>query len=720
MQELPTTDDLFRETPLCPDFAQMYKYLTVGELPDDDSAARRLTLEASNYVVHEGVLLHLFTPRTKRLDRANAVIRQVCVPRRYRPDIARALHDENCHVGFDRLYSTARLRYYFPGMYTFLHDHVRTCMKCQTAKRPIHPGQAPVGALPVVPPGARWIADFHGPFRESNNRKFTMTIIDSASLWPELIAVPDVSAETVVQTLFDSVISRYGWPKEIALQTDNGSGFVARLTSLFCKTFNIKQHFSTAYHPQSQSKVEAFADTIHKSLRVLCAKQSDWSKHLSAVAMSYRASATTSLGFGRPFKFAIDQSLSTPEALASNPEAYATEIKPKLDILSQLAMQNARESADKHRERANKNASEPAYEIGDKVLLYNPVTRKNESAKLTVRYTGPFLITDVDERRNYSLQLLSTGKDLRRPVHVSRLRLLLQLDNDYRVQQCRQQTAVYEVRTDVRGLRIRVQTNDPLEQAVDAIAVSVDEQLRPTGEADQLVCDRAGPEVQQECSDKASAQPRPKVVVTAAGGITSAKQLLLAINTQPDRGAAATCDSVTYEALCTADRQPGIKTLLLLFPNTNVQEQNLWQFAMSTVQAAKQFERDTKDQHGELNCIIFSCKSLLHVDVLGNVLKQAFQVPDDDQLAEPLGLELLENKDSQPVATDKADSELKPTDEWYAVKRIIKQRKRKNKVQYLVEWEGSTENTWVNRSDISDFAVQAYLASRKHKKRRAQ
>ena len=383
-------------------------------------------------------------------------------------------------------------------------------------------------------------------------------------------------------------------------------------------------------------------------------------------------------------------------------------------------MQNARESSDKHRERANKNASEPAYEIGDKVLLYSPVTRKNDSAKLTVRYTGPFLITDVDERRNYSLQLLSTGKDLRRPVHVSRLRLLLQLDNDYRVQQCRQQTAVYEVRTDVRGLRIRVQTNDPLEQEVDAIAVSVDEQLRPTGEADQLVCDRAGPEVQQECSDKASAQPRPKVVVTAAGGITSAKQLLLAINTQPDRGAAATCDSVTHEALCTADRHPGIKTLLLLFPNTNVQEQSLWQFAGSTVEAVKQFERDTKDQHGELNCIIFSCKSLLHVDVLGNVLKQAFQVPDDDQLAEPLGLELLENKDSQPVATDKADSELKPTDEWYAVKRIIKQRKRKNKVQYLVEWEGSTENTWVNRSDISDFAVQAYLASRKHKKRRAQ
>jgi transposase InsO family protein len=532
VQQLPTTADLTTELPQCPGFGALYAYLASGQLPIDDADARRVVLQAEDYVLEDGVLLHLFKPRTKRLDRANA-IRQVCIPRCFRQEVARALHDDNCHIGSDRLYSTARLRSYFPDMYAFLREHVRTCLKCQIAKRPIHPGQVPVGALPLGPPCLRWVGDFHGPFPQSNGHRYILAFIDSTSLWPELCAVPNTSAETVVQALFDCVISRYGWPLEIALQTENGSGFTAKLTALFCKTFNVKQHFSTAYHPQSQSRVEAFADTIHKSLRVLCKKQTDWSKHLSAVAMAYRASATTSLGlsphevlFGRAFKFAIDHSLAISELVSSNPQVYAAEIKPKLEILSYLAMQNARESADKHRERANERATEPTFKVGDQVLVYNPVTRKNDSAKLTVRYVGPYVATDVDDRRNYRLQLLSTGKPLKRAVHASRLRPLIQLDNDYRIQQRKQETTVYEARTNIRRMQITVRIGDPLEQTADALVVSINEQVQPIGEASRLICEKAGCTIERtELADR-GVQPLSGILPTPAGQLTSVKQIL--------------------------------------------------------------------------------------------------------------------------------------------------------------------------------------------------
>jgi transposase InsO family protein len=115
----------------------------------------------------------------------------------------------------------------------------------------------PVCELPVVPPGATWVGDFCGPFPESNRHKYILVFIDSASLWSELCAVPYTSAETILQTLFDCVISRYGWPKEKALKTDNGSGFIPKLTKLFCKTFSVRQNFSTAYHhnPNQKSKL---------------------------------------------------------------------------------------------------------------------------------------------------------------------------------------------------------------------------------------------------------------------------------------------------------------------------------------------------------------------------------------------------------------------------------------------------------------------------------
>ena len=65
--------------------------------------------------------------------------------------------------------------------------------------------------------------------------------------------------------------------------------------------------------------------------------------------------------FARPFRFAIDYHLATPEALASSPQVYITEIKPKLDILSHLAMENSRESADKQRFRVNEGLNFPPF-----------------------------------------------------------------------------------------------------------------------------------------------------------------------------------------------------------------------------------------------------------------------------------------------------------------------------------------------------------------------
>jgi len=89
-----------------------------------------------------------------------------------------------------------------------------------------------------------------------------------------------------VQSLFDCIISRWGFPKQIDLQSDNGSGFIAKLTDLCYRTFGITQYFSTPYRPQPQCKVESHAKIIHQTSKILCNKQQDWSKHLSPIVQS--------------------------------------------------------------------------------------------------------------------------------------------------------------------------------------------------------------------------------------------------------------------------------------------------------------------------------------------------------------------------------------------------------------------------------------------------
>lgn len=76
--QLRVTDGSAYRTQLeCPDFALMWRYLRAGSLPANNAAARRITLEANDYVVLDERLYHLYSPRTNNIQRASAVMRQL-------------------------------------------------------------------------------------------------------------------------------------------------------------------------------------------------------------------------------------------------------------------------------------------------------------------------------------------------------------------------------------------------------------------------------------------------------------------------------------------------------------------------------------------------------------------------------------------------------------------------------------------------------------------
>jgi hypothetical protein len=282
-------------------------------------------------------------------------------------------------------------------MYTFLHDFVTSCLDCQRCKREVHPNTTPIGSLKLSQPGTRYSIDYHGPFCESNGNKYILAIICTTSGWVELIATSDCKAETVIEALYNNIITRFGVPRGLSFQFDSANYFRSKLNRFFCNTFGVTQTFSVPYRPQANSKVELLATTLNQSLRILCKKQTDWSMHLQAVAWSIRAS-DNSLGlspfeimFGRKMELPIDVAL-TPEQMLSHTDEYIKYISPKIEIFNQLAEQNAGDNGYRQRIKINKNARIPDLKIGQKVLLYNPNTKVGETAKLKVRYTGPFLI----------------------------------------------------------------------------------------------------------------------------------------------------------------------------------------------------------------------------------------------------------------------------------------------------------------------------------------
>jgi hypothetical protein len=78
----PDVFDVRAALPSCVDFGSMYSYLQGGKLPEDEKAARRLTYESENFILEDGLLWLLNTPRTRQLDRAYAFIKR-CVFSRF-------------------------------------------------------------------------------------------------------------------------------------------------------------------------------------------------------------------------------------------------------------------------------------------------------------------------------------------------------------------------------------------------------------------------------------------------------------------------------------------------------------------------------------------------------------------------------------------------------------------------------------------------------------
>ena len=98
----------------CPDYKPIFEYIEEGILPQDEKTARKIVFESEQFIIDDGTLYHLFHPRTKRMDEIVPIVKQLCIPRSLREELMVAYHDNNCHVGQERLYNSLKMKILVP------------------------------------------------------------------------------------------------------------------------------------------------------------------------------------------------------------------------------------------------------------------------------------------------------------------------------------------------------------------------------------------------------------------------------------------------------------------------------------------------------------------------------------------------------------------------------------------------------------------------------
>lgn len=400
----------------CEDLRPILEYLRDDIVPENQLKARKVIAEADSYVINDNILYHFMTVRNKTVPRPLRQEKQLAVPSALRTDILRAYHDApgGSHLGFDKTYQSIRLKYYWPKMYSDIHEYIKTCDQCQKATRDYNPKKAPLNPLPTGEFFSRLHMDILGPLTTTKEGfKYILLVVDSCTGWVEGFPLASQDAETIANTLFSQIISRYGAPHSIT--SDRGANFLSAIVQALCELFSITRHKTSAYHPASNGRVEVMNSVIAKSLRALCAeKQTDWAKHLPGILMGLRLTPNAStkcspyfMVFGRQMRLPIDCSLIPKDNIPKTVKQYIDEIKENIETSQQIAKVNLAESKEKQKEYHDRKAEIPNYRIGDKVLLKNHKTKKGESQKLTAKYKGPYIIVAYGPHYTYKLKRVS-------------------------------------------------------------------------------------------------------------------------------------------------------------------------------------------------------------------------------------------------------------------------------------------------------------------------
>ena len=241
------------------------------------------------------------------------MIKQLVVPKNDRISLLKSYHDVMLgggHQGLDQTYGHLLMKYYWPKMYSDVSKYVATCEVCQRVKK-TRAQPPPLTPVPVVGIFKRWHMDFLSLKLTPDGYRYLLLFVDSSSKWCEAFATKNQEAETVAKLFYENIITRFGCPDEII--SDLGRQLTSKVLRAMCELYNIKQTFTSPYHPQTNASCERLNSFISQSIWAYnTADQNNWPKLIPSIMMEYRCTPAIKSTELSPFQTLFGEDMQIP------------------------------------------------------------------------------------------------------------------------------------------------------------------------------------------------------------------------------------------------------------------------------------------------------------------------------------------------------------------------------------------------------------------------
>ncbi len=347
------------------------------------------------------------------------------VPRPRVNGILVTAHDNNGHLGPDKVHKMLAKYYTWPNMSTDVIDHCRQCDKRQRFSQ-YTPPKAPLVQRPILTEPFEVLAvDLVGPLPKGKGGcQFLLTCVCMASRWPEAIPLRSITAKSVAEGLVH-VFSRTSIPEVIL--SDRGSQFLSCTVKELCTMMGISHLKTSPYHPQTNGAIERFHRTLKSILTKSLANNLDWVQQIPFCLFTLRQMPNSDSGLS-PFDLVFGFRVRTPlDALyfaivennhkALNVTDWALTLSQNLQNLRDTAALRSAIAKTKRFALADKTSKPRSFKVGDQVLYRIP----GLSSKLSDSWEGPYDIVEKFGDVNYRINK-GPHKKSGKMVHINTLK----------------------------------------------------------------------------------------------------------------------------------------------------------------------------------------------------------------------------------------------------------------------------------------------------------
>ena len=309
---------------------------------------------------------------------------------------------------------------------------MKSCPIC-CARKPAKRDAPLAPAERVGKPFERIGIDFMKLTTSRNGNTHVAVAVDHASKWVEAQACAGETAEAAARLIFEEVVCRHGFPKEV--WSDRGAVFSSEVVKELSAKCGFKQCMTSGYHPETNGLVERMNRTLADILAKISPTQQEWDEHLREAVWAYNTSEHSATRFspfeilhGVPASQPADKMLPSAEK-PRRPNELVKETKENTERVQAEALANQTGVALEQKKQHDKRARDVQFNVGDKVLWFRAKQPRGDTTKLALLWKGPFIIAEKLNAVNYRLQD-ENGQAIPGIAHAQDLKEVVERENE--------------------------------------------------------------------------------------------------------------------------------------------------------------------------------------------------------------------------------------------------------------------------------------------------